>query len=216
MLKEIWNKGRFLIIRNKAYKTKGAVILKGLLRNFSILSDDTCYRKHFNKITKPEIYRKHSFEHFVCCAFCRNLERSRCHEFCFSCSIGTYRECGPLTPGTFEFTGSYVDMPENELKPWIFRTPCAQFERLDSRKYFRNFTSNDLSVTTACYEAAEGIFCGISHGKRPCHICASVNLDIYNSCIRNGKVEENTPCNRIITEISSHYKTLSAIAGYSE
>jgi hypothetical protein len=94
-------------------------------------------------------------------------------------------------------------------------TGSLNLERLDSRKYFRNFTSNDLSVTTACYEAAEGIFRGISHGKRPCHICASVNLDIYNSCIRNGKAGENTPCNRIIAEISSHYKTSSAAAGYS-
>jgi len=131
----------------------------------------------------------------------------------------TYKECSTLLPGIFSFHDSYFDAIENEFTPWIFRTPCTSFERLEKSRYFKNFTSNDQSITIANYESLEGIFLGISRGKKPCHICAAVSMDILKECKKCEKEKEseneNTPCSKVIEEISSRYSTVFGIVRYS-
>ena len=190
--------------------------LKKIFAGIGIAPDDKSYLKHFESVIGPEIYLKHAADFSVFCVFCSHLQRSSCHEYCFSCTKGTYKECSLLLPGTFSFTDSYFDALDEEFMPWIFKTPCTHFERLMPDKYFRNFLSVDHSITIACYEALEGIFFGISRGKRPCHICASVCLDIYNICTQTGKTTEDSPCDRIIAEISSQYRASSEMVRYED
>jgi len=182
--------------------------------NSGIFTDDKQYRKYFEKNAGHRIYTTHLNSYRVCCSFCRNLKKSQCHEYCFSCSKGTYNECSPLLPGTFSFSGAYFDSVEKEYVPWIFKTPCAGFERLNHKKYYRNFVSLKQSVTVANYEVLEGLFTGICREKRPCHICASVNISIFNKCAGVEKNIKNRPCDKIIDEIAKKYRSVSGLIKY--
>jgi len=183
---------------------------------FSGLSmDDINYKTHFEHNLSNKIYRLHLSEYFVCCAFCNHLSKAPCHEYCFSCGRQTYIECSPLLPGIFSFLDTYFYTLEKGCIPWIFKTPCTFFESLDIRNYFRNFVSVSTSVTIANYETLEGLFLGVSREKKPCHICASVNIEIYKACARDGKNAGNTPCGEIINKIADKYNAIPGMIIYA-
>ena len=155
------------------------------------------------------IYNFHINSNLICCAFCSNMMRSECHEFCFKCSKGVYAGCSPLLPGTFSFNSGYTDSSDEEVMPWIFKTPCTGFERIVGKNYFRNFTSSDKSIAIANYEVLEGLFTGASRGKKPCHVCASVSMDIYKEC---SEQEKNCQaCSKVSKYISDKYEVISGI-----
>jgi len=108
-------------------------------------------------------------------------------------------------PGTFSFTGNSPVSGHRKNIPWIFKLPCPVFKRLDTKNYFRNFNSLKKGITVANYEVLEGLFLGKSGGKRPCHICASADINIYNKCRENKRIDKAKPCSRIIYEISKTY-----------
>ncbi len=180
----------------------------------SDLFDDSKYRKFFKEITGPEIYSKHISSGLVCCAFCSSLAQSHCHKFCFKCKKKVYTSCSPLLPGTFDYDSSYLNNSGTEATPWLYKTPCTGFERLVDTNYFRNFSTFSSSITVANFEVLEGIFMGITRNKRPCHICASVNMDIYTNC--NEKDVENIPCKKILQEIAKKYDALIDMVKYIE
>lgn len=190
--------------------------LKALLGRINFTSDDRAYIKEFNEAIAPEIYRQHLDENLICCIFCRHLSKASCHEYCYKCQKGIYGECSSLLPGTFSFVDSRFSNPENAFVPWLFTTPCTAFERLSERNYFKNFGSYRPSVTVEYYEALEGIFTGFSRGKCPCHICAAVNLEIYNRCREEEIDIENSYCSRIIRQIANRYKAISGMIKYVE
>ncbi|MCX7843512.1 MAG: hypothetical protein N2489_10670 [Clostridia bacterium] len=195
---------------------KVSKVLHIIASRLNFISDDRAYINHFNKAIGPQVYHQHLDENFICCAFCIHLQKSSCHEYCFSCGKNIYDQCSTLLPGTFSFIGSHFDALENHNAPWIFKTPCTAFERLSEKKYYRNFNSYAQSITVANYEALEGIFTGISRGKSPCHICASVNIDIYNNCVKGEKNSENEYCSEIIEQIADKYKAIIGMVKYVE
>ncbi len=180
----------------------------------SLLSDDNKYRRHFLTYIGPEIYKKHLNTYFICCSFCSNLTKSSCHKYCFSCSKKVYDDCSLLLPGTYEHVCDRIDNNGEGIAPWIFRTPCTDFERLNGKSYFKHFTSGRQPVAISNYEALEGIFLGMIRGKRPCHICASVKLDIYNNCISREKLKEESPCEMILNEIAARYSAILGMIKY--
>lgn len=183
---------------------------------FWLFSEDLIYKRNFQRHTAPLIYQAHINENYVSCVFCLHLSRSQCHDYCFSCSKGVYRQCSPLLPGTFHFSDSYFDTMGRKSMPWFFKTPCTRFERLKNSRYFKHFLSKDISITAANLETLEGLFTGMSRGKRPCHICASVNLDIFNSCSKAEKEIDQKPCKRITGEIASIYRASSGMTIYAD
>jgi hypothetical protein len=191
-----------------------AVVLRirKMLNVIPINDEDTNYKREFGSIIGPEIYRNHLNKYFVCCAFCAHLERSSCHEYCFKCSKGCYAACSYLLPGTFSFVGDSVE--NSGEQPWIFKTPCTEFERLTDKKYFKHFISPSQEVTVSNYEVLEGIFTGLSRGKKPCHVCAAVNMEIYKNCSDEIKQQDNNKCIKIIEEITSRYRAILGIIKY--
>lgn len=189
-----------------------ALRMQKMIKGISLSDEDTEYKKEFENSIGPEIYRLHLGEYFICCAFCSHLVKSSCHEYCFKCSRRAYAECSYLLPGTFSFAASNTESPGN--LPWIFKTPCSEFERLNDKKYFKHFTSLSQEVTVSNYEVLEGIFTGLSRGKKPCHVCASVNMDICSKCSDQAHDSDDHNCNRIIEEIASRYRAIPGIIKY--
>lgn len=188
--------------------------LGSLLIDF--FSEDASYRRLFKACIYPKIYHKHAAANFTCCVFCTHLKKYHCHDFCFTCSKGTYKDCSHLLPGIFPYKDSYFDAVEEKYMPWIFRTPCTRFERLEYKRYFKHFSSFTLSARSANYEVLEGIFLGISQGRRPCHICASVNLDIYKKCSDEDMHVNKFPCDKIVSEISEKHMATKGMIRYME
>jgi len=180
------------------------------------ISDDARYKRCFISKTGHKLYQVHATINFTCCAFCSHLRKSSCHEYCFSCSKNVYEGCSLILPGIFPFTGSYADIKENSSLPWIFQTPCMGFQRLDGHNYYRNFNDLHLSITVTNYEIIEGIFTGLSNGKRPCHVCAAVNIEICKKCSDMEKNLQNIPCHRILDEISAKYRVMHGIVKHIE
>ena len=180
------------------------------------ISDDKAYIRCFESSIGPDIYKKHLDEYFVCCAFCRHLQKSICHDNCFTCRLKSYHECSALLPGVFSFMENHFSAAENNIAPWIFRTPCTRFERLDRKQYYKNFSCFSQTVTVSYYEALEGIFTGMTRGKSPCHICASVNMGIYNGCRQEEKNAENKRCSKITEQIALRYRGLVGMVKYVE
>lgn len=173
-----------------------------------LLPEDMQYKSRFNNCLGKKIYQQHLHRNFICCAFCNNLRKSNCHSSCLQCTKGTYSDCSMLLPGILPFSGSGDVRLEEDLTPWIFRTPCTSFERLNSNAYFKNFNSFLLSTTVENYEALEGIFLGWSGKKRPCHLCAFVNMDIFIQCTNTQKNNTKEPCKNILNEIAGIYSAV--------
>jgi hypothetical protein len=199
-------------LENLNFLIKPSTRIRNLLNSISLYSEDKIFRNYFEGTMAPQIYSLHLNDNFISCIFCSHLYRTYCHEYCFKCSKNTYNSCSVLLPGTYPFCGSYFDITEHNFTPWMFKTPCMNFDRLAEDEYFRNFVSNDQSITTANYEALEGIFIGISYGEKPCHICASVNIKIFDNCMKTKEAVDNKPCNKIIRKLSEKFgASLNAI-----
>jgi hypothetical protein len=203
MIDDNLNKFRtFLIAIRKSDK------LKRFLSDFACIWDDLTYRIYFkNKLAKI-IYKLHSMDYTVSCVFCSNLVKSEDHKYSFTCLHKTYTGTAPLLPGTFSYSGSCPDIKDYSAIPWFFKAPCNYFKRLDSLNYFKNFKLLDSSLSTANYETIEGILFGITRGKRPCQICASVDAEIISECIKEEMSEKASPCSLVRGIIASHYKTI--------
>jgi len=182
-----------------------------LIKLKEIFYEDENYKKSFENKIGLTFYRLHIVSNYVSCAFCSNLIKSGCHNYCFTCHKGIYKNCSNLLPGTFSFVNDFYDSLDNNIKPWLFKTPCTYFERSFKSEYYKNFTSNESSITTANFEALEGLFAGTNNGKRPCHICASVNMDIYKQCSKEEKVSVNSPCVEIMQNMIIEYKYIPGI-----
>lgn len=178
-----------------------------LFRNL-LFSEDVAYIRNFEKIARPQIYNSHVEESYKCCAFCTNLACSSIYKNYFFCRKGIYPGYGQILPGIFPFTGSYADKDYIQTTPWMYKNPCAYFDRLEQDKYFRNFLFANCSITVSYYEVLEGIIYGICRGKRPCHICASVNMDIYDECWKKKLTEEDSPCYKIDRELRAYYSLI--------
>lgn len=191
-------------------------IVEELLQEMSPENNDRKYKKYFISHTGRELYTLHIQSNFICCAFCCHLTRSSCHNYCFSCKKNCYGECGPLLPGSFPFTGENIEKVEVEKIPWVFKIPCTSFERLRSHNYFRNFNSFSPTIAVTNFEVIEGIFTGLSRGKKPCHLCASVDLEIFNNCSNSSKAHGDEACSHVLDEISNKYNTLWGMVKYNE
>ncbi|MEN8908207.1 MAG: hypothetical protein ABF289_19810 [Clostridiales bacterium] len=179
------------------------------------INNDTQYYKFFISTIGPRIFEVHSHKYFVCCAFCVNLNKSNCHDYCYSCSKKVYNECSSILPESFSFVGyHYNRVDDDDFIPWIFRTPCTAFERLTQGKYFKNFIASDNSITIGNFEALEGIFMGLCRGKKPCQICPSVNQNIFNNCSQEERLIENVPCNKLLHEIAIKYRSIMGMVKY--
>lgn len=182
--------------------------------NVDLYSEDAVYKRYFENILAKKIYHSHLSEYYMNCIFCSHLKKTTCHEYCFSCAKKSYSECSILLPGVFSFKDSYFDAAGNDITPWFYKTPCTDFERLDTGKYFRNFRSVSSAVTIANYEAVEALLSGISRGQRPCHVCAAVSMEIYNQCSLKGNTADKSPCAHINEKLSNIYNTAYGIIKY--
>jgi hypothetical protein len=199
-------------ITDKFAILKDKYILSGkysISEEINLVFDDTKYKKYFENILGPMIYEFHINSNLTCCAFCSWLKRSKCHKFCSKCSKGVYEECSPLLPGTFSFSSNILDSSGEEQIPWIFKTPCTGFERITGKKCFKNFISKDRTITITNYEVLEGLFTGVTRGKKPCHICASASLDMYKQCSEQGS--ESKTCNKVSKYITDKYEVISGM-----
>lgn len=173
----------------------------------SILSEDTQYKWHFLKEYLPDLYRRHTSEEYASCIFCANLVRSRCHSNCLKCSVGTYIRCSPPLPGVIYKESTYPGEAESLPVPWYYRKPCYHFKRLPLAQYHRNIFSFLSPVAIFHFEIIEGLESGLCLDSKPCHICASVNYELYRKCSGQGDFEENTPCHRIKAELKNIYES---------
>jgi hypothetical protein len=169
------------------------------------LDHDPGYRYYFRTWLAPRLLYGHLHGNYISCVFCAHLTQGLCHPYCFKCTRRSYWECSPLIPGTFSFTGAPAEIPEKQQVPWMFKTPCTAFERLTREEYFRNFRRLSPSITTANLEVLEGLMTGISRDRKPCHVCASVELNIYNRCTEEGYCSSPGPCSRVLQEIAGSY-----------
>jgi hypothetical protein len=179
--------------------------LKSILNRFSLVSEDFLYIKLFEAEIVPKLFHMHIKGNYKSCVFCRHLYSPGCHNCCFACKKNTYSKCSCLLPGVFSSNDSYFSVMENNITPWIFRTPCPEFERLDAGSYFKNFTAPKHFITAENYEVLEGLFFGLTHNKRPCHICASTNIKIYNICTLDDACSSTEPCHKILKVLSYEY-----------
>jgi len=180
------------------------------LGSFCILSEDTVYKKIFIRDFMPELYKQHTSGLYMNCVFCANLVRSKCHSNCLKCCQGTYIHCSSLLPGLLDFDTRHHYCMDILTLPWYYRETCSSFERLPPRNYFRNlfvaFSSNEIYN----FEVLEGLEKGLSAEERPCHICASVDYELYKKCCGQGDFDLFTPCSKIIGELGSYYHEHSA------
>ncbi|HHV98171.1 MAG TPA: hypothetical protein GXX36_01130 [Clostridiaceae bacterium] len=181
--------------------------ISSLIKNVPFFSDDLTYRLLFKHTIAKKIYEHHINTGYKSCIFCQHLKKSFFERHQFICEKDSGKGNSSLLPGPIHFLQPN-DNDDNNL-PWLFRTPCANFSRLDRDDYFRNFTYFQTSVTVAYYEYLEGLYLGICHNKRPCNICASVSLSKYKRCFEDGKTPKNTPCDEIARLMSGHCKNYS-------
>lgn len=190
---------------NRIYLKKAALASKdALIRSIRFISDDSLYRMHFIRKTSAAIYRQHVQSGFSSCIFCKQLAKSGTSHG-FFCTLGTYTEHTCLLPEPFCSLFGAESHPSGTI-PWIFKTPCSAFSRLYPQHYFRHFKSVSGSQTVSNYEILEGLFLGLVHGKRPCHICVSVNPAIYDMCRSLGAENETSPCYLAFRRLYESYR----------
>jgi hypothetical protein len=185
--------------------------LKTFLNNSGIISEDACYEKCFRDVISEQIYNKHISNNYISCAFCYHLTRTSFGSCSYTCSMLTYTDVSSLLPGIYTYYDKCLDSYQEYFSPWLYRTPCINFKRLDKYNYYRNFLSLRSSITIKNYEILEGLFTGISNGKRPCHLCASVDVHTYNRCLDDEKTSDTKPCSRIISEIFAKYSNTTPV-----
>lgn len=173
-----------------------------LLGNTILFSDDSVYRIYFEHSAAPKIYRYHMSTGYKSCVFCNHLKKSLYEKHNFICDKSSHEGYYNLLPGPFPFAKDISDANESCDLPWLFRTPCSHFNKLNKRNYFRNFTYFNTSVTVSYYEYLEGLYTGICDKKRPCNICASISLEIYKKCFEKGYTSQSTPCSKITKHLN--------------
>lgn len=191
---------RLLYLLKKLYRTVSS------FSPITLLSDDAQYKLHFLKEYLPELYQKHTSEEYTSCVFCANLVRSRCHSNCLKCSAGTYIRCSPSLPGLIYKESSYPD-DESMPVPWYYRKPCYHFKRLPQAQYHKNICSMFSPAAVSNFEILEGLETGLCTSSKPCHICASVNYNLYRKCSGQEDFDENTPCHRIKEELKEIFES---------
>ena len=164
-----------------------------------------------------KLYYRHKITSFRSCAFCQHLYYDRVIKK-YICSYGEYEACSSLVPciipnSSLMFNKTYVE--EEEQIPWLFKEPCLNFEVLNSKNYFRNFISFNLNSSVIKLEALEGILMGNCSGTIPCHICASVNKEIYTKCRYLQKANEIGKCSIIYSNLNKCFSVSSGLSKVS-
>lgn len=186
---------------NKVTAGKYGIIV--LLSNVGLFSEDALLRQRFTAHDADTIYTRHIQMNFKSCVFCTGLTVLG-NSCCGICTLGKCKDATFLLPEPFAPSPNVLD--SNRLAiPWIFRTPCESFERIDKKNYFKNFKYRSRKQAIVHYEILQGLFLGICHQKRPCHICASVDKRIYQACLGDRNFCESTPCGRAFARITSAY-----------
>jgi len=191
--------------RSMEMTTKKDILKK--ITSFREFFEDAIIKKKFKNETSSLLYERHVISNYASCVFCKHLYRSSCHSFCFSCMKNSYTECGPLLPATLTFYRPSCAPDEIEITPWIFKDTCSDFKRIEKKHYFKNFVSARPFSEVANIENLEGIFLGIVHDQRPCHICASVNISIFKKCSAKGQAYLKSPCTNILEELLNEYSS---------
>ena len=170
--------------------------------NIICTDSDRIYRKKFRECLLPELYKNHAAADFHSCAFCINLKKAHCHKHCFNCSKEMYQDCGRLLPGIIPAKNHNLNNT-----PWLFRPACINFQRLEIHSYIKHMVNGSPQVATNNLEILEGLFFGISNGSKPCHICASVHMKIFDECSsRNRQFKQTeTPCTKAFESIKNAY-----------
>ena len=199
----------FLLIRIAVTARR---ILSKLLsfRPADMLSDDMRYQLYFYRSYLPELYRRHVSKNYKNCLFCSRLVKSGCHRYCLKCSAGTYIKCYPPLPGLLYAVPVHTDDGDQLAVPWYFRKTCSGFKRLPLFWYWHNIYSVFPSIALSNYEALEGLEKGLSSGARPCHICATVDYDLYRKCMRQPDFDVSAPCMKIRDELKKAYRSQTA------
>jgi hypothetical protein len=182
------------------------ILHKFLSINF--YTDDMIYKKKFIKKFMPYLYERHISDLHSNCVYCANLVRSNCHKHCLKCSTGTYVHCSPLLPGILYYENKHPYNMNNESIPWLYKNTCTYFKRLDANNYFKNFKVPFSWVTIYNYEILDGLMNGIFCDEKPCHICATIDYQLYKNCFTQKGFDKKTPCTRIAAEIASRYNNV--------
>jgi len=112
-----------------------------------------------------------------------------------------------VLPGAIYKESAYSEDSDKIQVPWYYKKPCRQFRRLPLYKYHRNIYPLFNSVGIHHIEILEGLESGLCSDIRPCHICASVDYDIYRKCSAQDDFNENTPCQKIKAELKRIYES---------
>lgn len=175
------------------------------VKGINLRTEDSAYKWKFIRKFMPELYKSHTSELEINCAFCENLVRSSCHKHCLKCRAGTYVHCSPLLPGMLYNNAVSPDSLNDEYIPWYYKNACMNFKRLELKNYFRNFIIPMSPFTIDNFEVLEGLSSGLSSGEKPCRICACVDYDMYKACSSHKDFDKTTPCDRIATLMASKY-----------
>ena len=210
------------MIKSIASGSAGAALLSGMqplykklvkmvasIGNICLVSEDMLYKWHFIRYDMPLLYRNHTSCLYTNCAFCANLVRSGCHKHCLKCGAGTYIHCSPLLPGLLNAEAVRPCSTDCLTIPWYYRETCSNFKRLSLNNYLKNFKTVFSPNGIYHFEVLEGLEKGLSAGERPCHVCASVDYEIYRSCSSQSSFDIKAPCGKIAGELASYYKKQS-------
>lgn len=173
-----------------------------------ILSEDAHYKRYFLKKYLPDLYRQHTNKHYANCVFCANLVKTGCHKYCLKCSIGTYVRCSPALPGAIFIESVYPYELERLPIPWYYRKTCYHFRRLKPDKYQKNFYTALSPIGIYNMETLEGLEKGLCSGEKPCHICSSVDYQLYRECIAQRGFDASSPCHIIKGKLKQTYEAL--------
>lgn len=176
-----------------------------------VFSEDTVYKWHIIRDYMPKLYKLHTSELYANCVFCANLVRAGCHRHCLKCSSGTYIHCSPLLPGILYYETSYPYSMNSLTVPWYYMETCSSFKRLPSNNYLKNFKVALSSIGIYNFEVLEGLGKGLSAGEKPCHVCASIDYELYKKCSCQEDFDTCTPCHKIVTELANIYQKPASI-----
>ncbi len=186
-------------------------MIKGFIKTIKpmgiicMVSEDTIYKWHFIRDYMPELYKRHTSELNANCIFCANLVRSGCHRHCLKCSIGTYIHCSPQLPGILYYEARHPYIIDRPAVPWYYKETCGSFRRLPQKHYFRNLHVLLSPIHIYNFEVLEGLENGLTSGKKPCHVCASMDYGLYRKCSGQEDFDVSTPCRKIISELRAIY-----------